>query len=239
MATTHSRQSSSQTSVQSHKIIESHNATQVSHVFQQRSFTSQRNHQILPSRSTLQTHNEAHSITSESHMSDQLTILTGSTSNVDVRNLRLQTRTVDPMATYFQRTITYDDDGKLSTRQSAKMSPSTNAFRTTTRNGSMLGLTSRYGSHDIVAEPTDEILPEADNEQAAANCGRTATISGQQKHSAVDAFAEQCLEAHNNYRRRHGAPALQLDAELMEHAQRWANVSGSHTIIMITRSPTI
>lgn len=39
------------------------------------------------------------------------------------------------------------------------------------------------------------------------------------------AFAQQCLQAHNEHRRRHGAAPLSLDAEITKHAQKWADVS--------------
>lgn len=39
------------------------------------------------------------------------------------------------------------------------------------------------------------------------------------------AFAQQCLQAHNDHRRRHGSAPLSLDAEITKHAQKWADVS--------------
>lgn len=39
------------------------------------------------------------------------------------------------------------------------------------------------------------------------------------------AFAQQCLQAHNDHRRRHSAAPLSLDAEITKHAQKWADVS--------------
>ncbi|MEU0568113.1 CAP family protein [Nonomuraea sp. NPDC005983] len=38
----------------------------------------------------------------------------------------------------------------------------------------------------------------------------------------ADAFQQDCLDAHNTYRARHGVPAMQSDPQIVAFAQKWA-----------------
>ena len=40
---------------------------------------------------------------------------------------------------------------------------------------------------------------------------------------SLDAFSQDCLDAHNNYRAKHGVPPLMWSHELAEGAQNWAD----------------
>ncbi|XP_037079765.1 DNA topoisomerase 1-like isoform X2 [Pollicipes pollicipes] len=53
--------------------------------------------------------------------------------------------------------------------------------------------------------------------------------SGSSSDSSSDEeeFAEQCLKAHNVYRRKHGVPALKLNKKLCEYSQEWARTMAS------------
>ena len=39
----------------------------------------------------------------------------------------------------------------------------------------------------------------------------------------ADKFAQDALEAHNQYRKHHGIPPLELNQDLVDMAQRWAD----------------
>ena len=39
----------------------------------------------------------------------------------------------------------------------------------------------------------------------------------------LDPFSQDCLDAHNNYRARHGVPPLMWSHDLAEEAQSWAD----------------
>jgi len=41
--------------------------------------------------------------------------------------------------------------------------------------------------------------------------------------SALDPFSQDCLDAHNNYRAKHGVPPLMWSHDLAEGAQNWAD----------------
>lgn len=43
--------------------------------------------------------------------------------------------------------------------------------------------------------------------------------------SSSTEFVKQCVQAHNDYRARHAAEPLQVDATISKHAQLWADVS--------------
>lgn len=40
---------------------------------------------------------------------------------------------------------------------------------------------------------------------------------------SLDPFSQDCLDAHNNYRAKHGVPPLMWSRELAEGAQNWAD----------------
>ena len=40
---------------------------------------------------------------------------------------------------------------------------------------------------------------------------------------SLDAFSQDCLDAHNNYRAKHGVPPLMWSHDLAEGAQNWAD----------------
>ena len=40
---------------------------------------------------------------------------------------------------------------------------------------------------------------------------------------SLDTFSQGCLKSHNDYRKRHGAPAFVWSTELAADAQKWAN----------------
>ena len=40
---------------------------------------------------------------------------------------------------------------------------------------------------------------------------------------SLDAFSQDCLDAHNNYRAKHGVPPLMWSHDLAEGAQSWAD----------------
>ncbi|KAL3285339.1 hypothetical protein HHI36_019447 [Cryptolaemus montrouzieri] len=39
----------------------------------------------------------------------------------------------------------------------------------------------------------------------------------------MDAFTKECLQAHNEYRKKHGVPALKLNKEICHDSQKWAD----------------
>lgn len=47
------------------------------------------------------------------------------------------------------------------------------------------------------------------------------------KASALDPFSQDCLDAHNNYRAKHGVPPLMWSHDLAEGAQNWADQMAS------------
>lgn len=205
--------------------------------FQQRSCTSHREHQILPSRSTMRTTIERRS-NSECRLSDKLIILTGSTSTAEIRHLIQHATSFDPMATYFRRSLSFDETDAECCRQTSapkatitEMSSATKAFKNT--NSSFLGITTLYRLQDNTARAMEDLAVgmvndrwQEDDHHMDGATGYGRVMKQPISRGPNDVFAEQCLQAHNNYRRRHGASDLHLDDELMEHAQRWANVSG-------------
>ncbi|EFX82870.1 hypothetical protein DAPPUDRAFT_48780 [Daphnia pulex] len=44
----------------------------------------------------------------------------------------------------------------------------------------------------------------------------------------MNQVVQQCLDAHNEYRRRHGAPPMVINNALMRMAQNWAQTNANH-----------
>ncbi|XP_044269926.1 uncharacterized protein LOC123014738 isoform X4 [Tribolium madens] len=57
------------------------------------------------------------------------------------------------------------------------------------------------------------------------------TLSNKKKRNPVMEFEQECLAAHNEYRRRHGVPPLKLDREMCKVSQQWANHLISRNIL--------
>ncbi|XP_017772831.1 PREDICTED: uncharacterized protein LOC108559950 isoform X2 [Nicrophorus vespilloides] len=48
---------------------------------------------------------------------------------------------------------------------------------------------------------------------------------------ALSAFRQECLEAHNKYRAKHGVPPLQLDNELSRYSDEWAKICADRSTL--------
>lgn len=61
---------------------------------------------------------------------------------------------------------------------------------------------------------------------------RHSTPSPINRRSIYSEFELDCLKAHNEYRARHGVPALRLSKKLCRHAEEWAKILSSRGILL-------
>lgn len=61
---------------------------------------------------------------------------------------------------------------------------------------------------------------------------RHSTPSPINRRSIYSEFELDCLKAHNEYRARHGVPALRLSKKLCKHAEEWAKILASRGILL-------
>lgn len=61
---------------------------------------------------------------------------------------------------------------------------------------------------------------------------RQSTPSPISRRSIYSDFELDCLKAHNEYRLRHGVPALKLNKKLCKHAEEWARILASRGILV-------
>ncbi|XP_060519497.1 uncharacterized protein LOC132697833 isoform X2 [Cylas formicarius] len=69
-------------------------------------------------------------------------------------------------------------------------------------------------------------LSDANRSSASSRCS-----TRDARDIAEGNFEEDFLEAHNNYRRRHGVPPLKLDKKLCKYAEEWAKLLASKNIL--------
>lgn len=115
------------------------------------------------------------------------------------------------------------DEVKLYRFDEARFNPNSGHFTAVVWLGSQ-----RIGVGLARSETTGQIY-------VVVNYDPPGNVSGQFQHNvlqigkkpkpplSVENFAEQCLQAHNEFRTRHSAPALRLDRKMCEHAQKWAD----------------
>ncbi len=71
-------------------------------------------------------------------------------------------------------------------------------------------------------QPANKIVPsKKDNSFTVKKSNAVPPQSTVENH---DKFQMDCLNAHNDYRRKHGVGPLKLNPTLSEFAQSWANV---------------
>lgn len=131
------------------------------------------------------------------------------------------------------RTITEERTTVLSSKTSSSSSSST-------ASSSLFGKFKAKFSHtDPVQKPvTTTIKPSLPTNKlpqtVAVASPSSASNSNQQQ------FENDCLKAHNEFRRKHNVPPLILDRSLCNYAQEWSNVSqkaayfGCGTVILYT-----
>lgn len=73
--------------------------------------------------------------------------------------------------------------------------------------------------------PNQKPPPRSPNARNSKNFGDIASdIVSKLKSTSIsgDKFEEECLRAHNDYRRKHGVPPLELNKKLCKYAEDWA-----------------
>ncbi|XP_064079225.1 uncharacterized protein LOC135196370 isoform X3 [Macrobrachium nipponense] len=65
----------------------------------------------------------------------------------------------------------------------------------------------------------------------ATTAAKSSSSSSSSDSSEEGDFAEECLKAHNNYRKKHGVPALKLNKELSKFAKEWAQTIAKKNVL--------
>lgn len=86
---------------------------------------------------------------------------------------------------------------------------------------------SSYARNAPPREPNNNLAPPSPNQRNSKNLGEFASdLVSKFKSASIsgDKFEDEFLKAHNDYRRKHGVPPLELSKKLNKYAEEWAKI---------------